>query len=91
MKEEETDYVIRYMSIGHCARGPLQCEKCKEAEKNKKYYLLRIVYGESEHARPVIEITKNGKRQWVYYDTIKGFEKKDSAIEYAKENNLNLL
>ena len=52
------DYIIKWMSLPHCARGPKLCEKCKEAAKLKKFYLLKADYEPSEYARPTIEIIK---------------------------------
>ncbi len=88
---KEVDYVIKWMSLGHCARGPKWCEKCKEAAKLKKFYILQVDYGPGEGARPTIEIIKDKKRNFVYYNVIKGFESKSEAEEYANKRGFNLL
>jgi hypothetical protein len=41
---KESIFVIRKMSILHCARGPLRCKKCKETEKEKKICLLKVYF-----------------------------------------------
>ncbi|NVM02228.1 MAG: hypothetical protein HWN67_07820 [Candidatus Helarchaeota archaeon] len=85
---KESDYVIKWMSLGHCARGPLRCEKCKEAEKLKKFYLLRADYEPSEYARPIIEIIKDGKRNFVGYVVIQGFktQKKLKNMQISRDS-----
>ncbi len=85
------DYFIKYMSLGHCARGPSRCEKCKEAEKDKKYYILKADYEESMSARPTVELIKDGKKTHVYYNVIKGFKTEKEAINHAREKGLNLI
>ncbi|MEM2145061.1 MAG: hypothetical protein QW279_06855 [Candidatus Jordarchaeaceae archaeon] len=89
--KKESIYVIRKMSIPHCARGPLRCEKCKEMEKEKKICLLKVNFEAGEVTRPIIEINKNGKKCLCEYDIVKTFENENEAKEYAKRNSLNLL
>ena len=91
MKKQELAYFIKHMSLGHCARGPKMCEKCKEAEKNKKYYILKEDTNEEDYARPTVEIIKDGKRNFVYYKVIKGFDREKEAKEYAKKEGIKLL
>ena len=88
---KETDYIIKWMSLPHCARGPKWCEKCKEATKLKKFYILQVDYGPGEGARPTIEIIKDGKRDFVGYFVIQGFKTQNEAKEYANEQGFNLL
>ena len=85
------DYIIKWMSIPHCARGPKLCEKCKEAIKLKKFYILQVDYGPGEGARPTIEIIKEGKSNFVGYIVIQVFKSQNEAEEYAKKQGFNLL
>nr|MDO8079193.1 hypothetical protein [Candidatus Freyarchaeota archaeon] len=89
--KKESIYVIRKMSVPHCARGPLRCEKCKEMEREKKICLLKVYFEPGEIARPMIEIYKNGKKRLCEYDLAKTFEDEKEAKDYAKKNALNLL
>ena len=94
MKEEdfsESNYVIRKMSLPHCARGPRGCAKCKEAAKNVKVYLLEVYFDPGTMARPMIEITVRGEKYFNVYDVIKEFENENEAREYAKQNGLSLI
>jgi hypothetical protein len=88
---KESFYVTRKMSVPHCARGPLLCEKCKEMEKEKKICLLKVYLEPGEIARPMIEIYRDGKKRLYEYDVIKTFENEKEAKDYAKRNALNLL
>lgn len=88
---KEPIFIIRKMSIPHCARGPLRCKKCKEAEKVKKICLLKLYFEPGEITRPMIEIYKNKKKCLCEYDIEKTFEDENEAKDYAKRNALNLL
>lgn len=89
--KKESIYVIRKMSILHCARGPLRCEKCRDMEKEKKICLLKISFDAGKVVRPMIEIYKNGKKGLCEYEIVKTFGDEKEAKEYAKRNSLNLL
>ncbi|MBS7249952.1 MAG: hypothetical protein KIH08_05085 [Candidatus Freyarchaeota archaeon] len=84
-------YIIRKMSVPHCARGPLRCEKCRIMEKEKKICLLKVYLEPGEIARPVLDIYFDGEKKFCEYDLIKTFENEEAAKEYAKRNMLNLL
>jgi hypothetical protein len=88
---KESIYVIRKMSVPHCARGPLRCEKCRIMEKEVKICLLKVHFEPGEITRPVIDIYVNGKKKFCEYDLIKTFENEKEAKEYAERNMLNLL
>ncbi|MHA1298484.1 MAG: hypothetical protein ACTSO9_03470 [Candidatus Helarchaeota archaeon] len=94
MKEgifKEKNYVIRKMALPHCARGPKWCEKCAEAAKNKRTYLLEVYFDPGTMARPMIEISVQGEKMLNVYDVIKEFKTEEKAREYAKENGLYLI
>ena len=79
-----SDYIIRRMSIPHCARGPTRCEKYKEAAEIKKICLLQIYYEPGNIARPVIEIMKDGEPQYCEFDVEKIFEDENEAKDMPK-------
>ncbi|MEM3563600.1 MAG: hypothetical protein QXS27_04995 [Candidatus Jordarchaeaceae archaeon] len=88
---KESIYLIRKMSVPHCARGHLRCEKCRIMEKEKKICLLKVYFEPGEIARPVIDIYVDGEKKFCEYDLIKTFENEEEAKRYAKRNMLNLL
>ena len=86
----ESIYIIRKISVPHCARGPLRCEKCKEAVKKEEICLLKAYIEPGEIARPMIEIYKNGKNFLCEYDVVETFKNENEAADYVKRNKLNL-
>lgn len=75
----------------HCALGPKRCKTYNEYDKEMKWALLDIA--PSEHpmvARPMIEIEMNGEKVFQTFDVMKYFDKKKEAIDYSKENNIEM-
>jgi hypothetical protein len=85
-------FVIKKMTLNHCARGPQLCEKCKEMAKDPKYCLLKL-YTETDGkvARPVVEVYFGRMKKFCEYDVVKVFSSKDEALFYSKENNTPLI
>ncbi len=84
-------YVIREMSLPHCAKGPKGCEKCREAAKDVKIYLLKVYPDPGTMTRPIIEVNVKGETSWMVYDVKESFKDKNKARDYAKKNNLTLV
>ena len=87
----EDKYVIRKMSLPHCAKGPKGCKKCAEAAKDKKIYLLKVYADPGTMARPIIEVNIHGEKFWQVYDVVQSFATEKQAKEHAKKNGLNLI
>ncbi len=86
----EENHVIRKMSFPHCARGPKNCAKCREAAKDVKIYLLKVYPDPGTMARPIIEVNISGEKVWQVYDVIRDFKNEKEAREYVKKNGLKL-
>ena len=85
------NYVIRKMSLPHCARGPKGCKKCQEAAKDVKIYLLNVYPDPGTMTRPIIEVNFSGETHWQVYDVVQSFETEEQAREYAKKNGMQLI
>lgn len=88
---EENNYVIRKMSLPHCARGSKGCVKCTEAAKNVHIYLLEVYFDPGTITRPVIQVNIRGEKIWQVYDVIKEFKSNEEAKEYAKKKGFKLI
>jgi hypothetical protein len=88
---QEKKYVIRKMSLPHCARGPRRCKQCAEAAKNIRIYLLEVYPDPGTEARPVIKVTVRGKELWLVYSVVREFTSRNHAEDYAQENGLKLI
>lgn len=86
----KTDLVIRKISIPHCARGPLRCEKCKEMSKEKNICLLKIYFKERKITSPIIELVRNGKRRFFEFEVVKIFKDEIEARNYAEKNAVSI-
>ena len=88
-QEEKFFYMIKSMSRPHCARGPAMCAKCREMEKTREICLLKV-YAQSDGkvARPVIEVTRDGQRQFLEFDVEKVFKDASEARAYAAKNKI---
>ncbi|MHA1377214.1 MAG: hypothetical protein ACTSRG_02420 [Candidatus Helarchaeota archaeon] len=85
------NYVIRKMSLPHCARGPKECEKCAEAAKDIRIYLLKTYPDPGTMTRPIIEINVHGNKIWQVYDVINDFESEEKAKDYANKKGFKLI
>ena len=87
----EDNYVIRKISLPHCARGSKGCAKCQEAAMDVKIYLLKVYPDPGTMARPIIEVNFSGETFWQVYDVIKSFETEEAARKHAKDNGMKLV
>ncbi len=77
--------IIKKISYIHCARGPMDCPKCRElSEKGVSYALVRIYIEPSVIARPLTPHKIAGKELMFEYDVEKRFNGEQEAREYAE-------
>ncbi|NPE09510.1 MAG: UbiA family prenyltransferase [Asgard group archaeon] len=81
-------FVIKEITLSHCARGPERCNVCKKLASERKICLLRI-YPESQgRAMRVIEYTINDKKDLYEFDVEEIFKEEAEAKKYSEENNI---
>jgi hypothetical protein len=78
-------YVIRPMTLLHCARGSRRCARCRElVEQGPRWQLLDTLPDEHpEAARPVIQVDG----AWRTYDVERVFADRVEAEAYARAND----
>ena len=89
--DSDTMLVIQKMSQVHCARGPKNCEKCKEMAKERHYCLLRLDAGTGKEARPVVQIEDEGEMKMFEYEVAIVFRDKQEAMTYAAEHSVRVV
>ena len=77
---------IRVMKPVHCARGPERCEKCQLAQEEPARMRLLDVCTYGDHARPTLEITRDGKKRFRPYDLLKTFANAEEAHAFARKH-----
>jgi len=76
----------------HCQKGAPSCAKCQALkEEGPKYCLLDLMGRGGMIARPMMQLEWEGEMVWFEYDFLKIFDNDDEAIEYAKENNIEIM
>jgi hypothetical protein len=80
--------VIRSLKPGHCARGPVRCEKCKIAEQQPPTPKLLDVCPYGDYARPTIEIVRGDAKAWRPYDVIQTFATSAEARDFATKHQI---
>lgn len=82
--------IVRATRSVHCSRGPVLCAKCR-AMDSVKWMLLDIdPPNQDREARPVIEVTLEGKSEWRAYDVLRIFENELEARTFAGDNLIPL-
>jgi hypothetical protein len=89
--DSDSTLVIQKMSMVHCARGPKNCERCKEMAKEQHYCLLKLLPGGGMETRPVIGIEVDGAMQYYEYDLVQIFTGKKEAMDYASEHDIRVV
>jgi 4-hydroxybenzoate polyprenyltransferase len=83
-------FVIKEITLAHCAKGPERCDVCKKLVSEKKICLLRISTESKGRTMRVMEYTIDDKKGLYEFEVEKIFNEKADAIEYSKENNVHL-
>ena len=85
------DYIklIKKMTLIHCARGPLRCEKCRKLEEEgEKFCLIKAYLKAGKIARPMTEVVNIDKKILCEYDVEKVFKDEKEAKAYAIDNGI---
>ena len=85
----ESVELVKKMTLIHCARGPMRCDKCKKLEEEgEKFCLIKAFLKVGNIARPMTMIVFNNEKILCEYDVEKVFRDKKEAKEYAINNNV---
>jgi len=79
---------IRMLAPGHCARGPMRCDKCKAAQQQPATPKLLDVAPYGDYARPTIEIVAGDVKTWRPYDVIRTFASSEEARAFAQQHHI---
>jgi len=88
------DYIniIKKMTLIHCARGPVRCNKCSKLEKQgEKYCLIKVFLKAGNIARPMTEIVLNNEKMLCEFDVVDVFKDKKDAEYYALKNGIMII
>ena len=81
--------IVKKITLIHCARGPMWCDKCKKLEgEGEKFCLIKAFLKAGNIARPMTMIFFNNERILCEYEVEKVFEDEKEAKEYAINNNI---
>jgi hypothetical protein len=83
--------LIKELTLIHCARGPLRCDKCKKLEEEgKKFCLIKAYSKAGKIARPMTRININNERVFCEYVVEKVFIDENEAKKYAINNGIEI-
>lgn len=84
---EPPRFVIRRLTLPHCARGPRRCERCREP-RPPTICLLDTRPEPPEAARPLIALAAGGRTVYRPYDVVRAFERDDEARAFARAHGV---
>ena len=81
---------VRLLHAGHCARGPLRCPRCRDAEaRPPAAALLDLCPDDPQAARPTVAASRAGQRVWLAYEVLRWFDSPEQARAFAAERGLS--
>ena len=81
-------HIIRRIRLGHCARGPKWCEKCREMDREAPCLLDVDPPNYGMVARRMIELEFEGESFWREFDVVRTFESEQEARAYAEAHGI---
>lgn len=79
---------VRLLGHGHCARGSLRCEACREAAARPASPALLDLCPDGVAARPTVAVERGGKKVHVPYEVLRRFASEDEAKAFAARHGL---
>lgn len=79
---------IRLLAHAHCARGPKQCERCREATALPASPALLDVCPAGDAARPTIAVERDGQPGHRVYDVVRRFADAREAQDFAAAHGI---
>ncbi|MFX1393987.1 MAG: hypothetical protein ACFFAH_10470 [Promethearchaeota archaeon] len=83
--------LVKKMTLIHCARDPMRCDKCKKLEEEgEQFCLIKAFLKAGNIARPMTMIFFNNEKVLCEYDVEKVFKDEKEAKEYAINNSIKI-